>query len=202
MFIALTTCESVIATREQCSLFSSPPSLFPFLTSPLVPSERVVINKERSSGSYHLSAYYLAKTFSELPLLLTLPSIYIVVVYWSAGLNGWGSFFGTWFVILCGGFTTQVAGWHMQWSINKVRESPSPSLPLPQSYGLFVSACVTATPTAIAIAAVSMLGSMLLGGFYVRSLPVWLKWTENLSFITYAYDAMLQLEFTEDSRFR
>ena len=86
---------------------------------------------------------------------------------------------------------------------------PSPSLSLslslslsPQSFGILISALVTATPTAIAIAVVSMLGSMLLGGFYVRVIPVWLKWAENLSFVTYAYDALLQLEFTEDSRFR
>lgn len=90
---------------------SLPPSLpsLPFL-SLTVPAERVVINKERSSGSYHLSAYYLAKTFSELPLVIALPSIYIVIVYWAAGLNGWAGFFGTWFVLLLNGFLTQVRG--------------------------------------------------------------------------------------------
>ena len=74
----------------------------------LVPAERVVINKERSSGSYHLSAYYLAKTFSELPLLLLLPSLYIIIVYWTAGLTGWPGFFGTWFFLIFSGFMAQV----------------------------------------------------------------------------------------------
>ena len=75
---------------------------------PTVPAEKVVVNKERLSGSYHLSAYYLAKTLSELPLLLTLPSIYITITYWAAGMNGWAGFFGTWFFLLFGGFMAQV----------------------------------------------------------------------------------------------
>lgn len=79
------------------------------LGSPPVPAERVVIRKERASGSYHLSAYYLAKTLSELPLLLVLPSIFIVVVYWVATLNvSPASFFGCWLVMLINSFTAQV----------------------------------------------------------------------------------------------
>ena len=35
---------------------------------------------------YRLSAYWLAKQTSELPLILTLPLIYYVVVYWCIGL--------------------------------------------------------------------------------------------------------------------
>ena len=52
------------------------------------------------------------------------------------------------------------------------------------------------------LAALTVLTSMLLGGFYVRVLPFWLDWAKNLSFITYGYDALLQLEFTLDRRFR
>jgi ABC-type multidrug transport system permease subunit len=147
-----------------------------FIALTTFPSERVVVNKERSSGSYHLSAYYLAKTISEMPLILFLPSIYVVIVYWAAGLNGWSSFFGSWFFILCSGF-------------------------MAQSLGLFISATVTNRSTAITMAALCVLTSMLLGGFYVRALPFWLDWAKNFSFVTYGYDALLQLEFTDDRRF-
>ena len=56
-------------------------------------------------------------------------------------------------------------------------------------------------PKALTVSVLVMLTSMLLGGFYVRKLPFWLTWAENLSFITFAYDAMLRLEFTDDQRY-
>ena len=60
-----------------------------------VPSERMVINKERSAGWYRLSAYYLAKMTSEVPLILIQPVMFITVVYWCVGLNGVSAFFAT-----------------------------------------------------------------------------------------------------------
>ena len=73
-----------------------------------VPSERAVISKERAAGSYHLSAYFLAKNLSELPLILALPSIFIIFVFPIAGIINPGSFFGSWFTVLFSSFTLQV----------------------------------------------------------------------------------------------
>lgn len=55
----------------------------------------MVINKERSAGWYRLSAYYLAKMTSEIPLILVQPILFITVVYWCVGLNGVTAFFAT-----------------------------------------------------------------------------------------------------------
>ncbi len=69
-----------------------------------------MIRKERASGSYHLSAYYMAKTLSELPLVLALPSFYFLVVYWASGVNtvNASAFFGSWFILLLNSLTAQV----------------------------------------------------------------------------------------------
>jgi hypothetical protein len=55
----------------------------------------MVINKERSAGWYRLSAYYLAKMTSEVPLILIQPVMFITVVYGCVGLNGVSAFFAT-----------------------------------------------------------------------------------------------------------
>jgi ATP-binding cassette, subfamily G (WHITE), member 2 len=43
--------------------------------------EKVIINKERQSGSYRLSTYYFSKILSEIPNNLIGPLIYGTIVY-------------------------------------------------------------------------------------------------------------------------
>lgn len=62
------------------------------------PTEKAIVDKERSSGSYQLSAYFLAKTFSELPCRLILPCLYACIVshmrffFFSFGFNRYERF--------------------------------------------------------------------------------------------------------------
>ncbi|XP_046851488.1 ABC transporter G family member 9-like isoform X2 [Xenia sp. Carnegie-2017] len=58
------------------------------------PSEEVVIRKERSAGSYRLSAYFLAKCLSEIPLVICYPIIFLFIFYWLCGLNPSVAFLG------------------------------------------------------------------------------------------------------------
>jgi len=46
------------------------------------PSERSVLARERATGSYRLSAFYLSKQCAEIPLDLLLASFYAIIVYW------------------------------------------------------------------------------------------------------------------------
>ena len=73
-----------------------------------VPEERGVIAKERTAGSYRLSAYYLAKTVSELPLHIVGPIPYYTFVYWMAGLGDVAQFFSTLSILLLATITAQV----------------------------------------------------------------------------------------------
>lgn len=79
-----------------------------FLNVFSVPNERTVVNKERAAGYYRLSAYYLAKLCSELPLVVFQPTLFVTIVYWMTGLNRSEAFLGTLFVVLLTALTGQV----------------------------------------------------------------------------------------------
>lgn len=56
--------------------------------------------KERASGMYRLSAFYLARTASDLPIEFASPSILVIVCYLFAGLRPGLSFFANFFACL------------------------------------------------------------------------------------------------------
>lgn len=134
------------------------------------PTEKLVINKERSSGYYRLSAYYLAKTVSELPLVVFQPTVFMIMVYWATGLNNSVAFLSTLFAVL----SSSVAA---------------------QSIGFFLGALGMDFKKTLLFASLFMLSCMLLGGFYQQNIPVWLSWVQYVSFITYTFNAVTMSEF-------
>ncbi|XP_062591621.1 uncharacterized protein LOC134253128, partial [Saccostrea cucullata] len=134
------------------------------------PMERVVINKERASGWYRLSAYYCAKMTSELPLTLLQPLTFIGVSYWAIGLNGIEAFFATIGTV----FIDSIVG---------------------QSIGLFLGIINTEMRQAITVTILIEMIIMLLAGLFTRNLPFWLDWMKYLSFIFYSYNCLMYLEF-------
>lgn len=52
-----------------------------------------MLNKERAVDMYKLSAYFLARTTSDLPLDLFLPVVFMVIVYFMAGLKATATHF-------------------------------------------------------------------------------------------------------------
>ncbi len=74
----------------------------------LVPSERAVISKERAAGMYRLSAYYVAKSVSEIPLVVLQPVIFWTIVYWMAGLDSSVRFIASVLLLVLSTITAQV----------------------------------------------------------------------------------------------
>ena len=139
------------------------------------PFERAVIEKERASGSYRLSSYFIAKSLGEAPLKLVLPTVFLIIAYWMANIN---PNFGIFLAILV--FELM-------------------SVLVAESIGLLIGASLNRLDQALTVATVLLLSLMIVGGFFVRNLPHWLGvWSKWLSFFKYAYDACLQLQFKGD----
>merc|ERR1712137_555117 len=168
--------EATIFDRNSYFFFAMTYWIFETMFEALMafPTERDVILKERSSGSYHLSAYFMAKTTSEMPMRLALPSIYITISFWLAGVSPKFSIFIwttaiTLLSVICG-----------------------------ESLGLLIGAWIYDMEKAMATMTVAGLGLMLLGGFLIENIPSWLTWSRYLSPFKYSFDASRQLIFDDD----
>lgn len=135
------------------------------------PDEYKMMLKERASGMYRLSAFYFARTLSDVPMEVTVPSLFIIIVYFAAGLRltAW-AFFANWAAVML-------------------------TLLMAQSLGLLIGATVMAPKTAQTVTTVVNLTMMLVGGFYVTNIPAWIGWLKYLSFIYYGYNLLLKIEY-------
>jgi len=154
-----------------CSVYWSIYPMFRVLTS--FPSERGVLSRERSTGTYRLSAFYFSKQVAETPLDLVLPTLYCVVVYWATGLNPEPAKF---FVFL---ITIML------------------DVAIAFSIGFMIASAIVDVQKAIVVAATFFLSSMLLGGFYIdeEQIPDWLAWAQYLSPIRFVFEILLINEF-------
>ncbi len=135
------------------------------------PAERSVIRKERGSGAYRLSAYFLSRSVADVPARLLMPSLFMCIVYWTTNfLPEAGAFFAAWGTLLlhCIVF---------------------------MGMGQFVGALILDFEKALVTSAVINLTFMLVGGFYVSGIPDWISWINYLSPISYSWPLLLAIEF-------
>ncbi|XP_070561231.1 uncharacterized protein [Ptychodera flava] len=145
-----------------------------YLGLSVFPQERVVINKERMSGLYHLSAYFMGKQTSEFPLTIFLPLLGYTVVYFASGLNTWPpAFFLSMSVMLL-------------------------SALLGQSMGMFFGLLFDDLNNGLTFEGLLIMYCLVVAGFYIKSFPPWLQWTKYLSYLYYMFHSMLIIEFTNN----
>ncbi|KAK1285604.1 ABC transporter G family member 14 [Acorus calamus] len=138
------------------------------------PQERSMLIKERSSGMYRLSSYFLARTIGDLPMELSLPTAFVLIIYWMGGLKPDPSaFILSLLVVLY-------------------------SVLVSQSLGLAIGAILMDVKQATTLASVTTLVFLIAGGYYVQQIPPFILWLKYLSYSYYCYKLLLGVQFHQD----
>ncbi|KAH0976738.1 hypothetical protein GBA52_026457 [Prunus armeniaca] len=147
-------------------------AFFPMFTAVFTfPQERAIVAKERSVEMYKLSAYFLARNISDLPLDLLLPIVFLVIVYLMAGLKlRFSAFFQTMLTI----FLSIVAS---------------------QGLGLSIGAAFIDVKKATALASIIVMTFMLSGGFFIQKVPSMVSWIRYISFNYHTYRLLLKIQY-------
>ncbi|KHG30511.1 ABC transporter G family member 22 [Gossypium arboreum] len=147
---------------------------FPVFTAIFTfPQERAMLSKERAADMYRLSAYFLARTTSDLPLDLILPVLFLLVVYFMAGLRlSAGPFFLSMLTV----FLCIIAA---------------------QGLGLAIGATLMDLKRATTLASVTVMTFMLAGGYFVKKVPVFISWIRYMSFNYHTYKLLLKVQYQD-----
>lgn len=133
--------------------------------------ERAIFVKERASGMYSLSSYFVARLVGDLPMELILPFVFGVVCYWMAGLRPEPEAFLLTMAILLG------------------------YVLVAQGLGLALGAAIMDAKQASTVVTVTMLAFLLTGGFYVNKVPSCMQWVKYTSFTYYCYKLLIMAQY-------
>ncbi|XP_068660263.1 ABC transporter G family member 22-like [Aristolochia californica] len=145
---------------------------FPVFTAIFTfPQEKAMLTKERSVDMYRLSAYFMARNMSDLPLDLILPIVFMLIVYFMAGLKqSIDAFFLSMLIVLL-------------------------SIVAAQGLGLAIGAAFMDIMKATTLASVTVMTFMLAGGYFVQRIPPFISWIRNLSFAYHTYRLLLKIQY-------
>jgi len=138
--------------------------------------ERRVINKERASASYRLSAYFVANTVADLPVVLLMPFIFMVISYWmTAPSLGFLDFV----LVTCIAMLAVMTG---------------------QSLGYLLGAIFDDIQVAGTVSIVANMLLLLTGNsaLFNPNIASWVDWVKYLSPFYYAGNAAMQVVFQND----
>ncbi|XP_062098806.1 ABC transporter G family member 25 [Humulus lupulus] len=137
------------------------------------PQERAILMKEHASGMYTLSSYFMARIVGDLPMELILPTIFLAIAYWMAGLKPEFSAFVLTLLVLLGYVLVS------------------------QGLGLALGAAIMDAKQASTLVTVTMLAFVLTGGFYVHKVPYCLAWIKYISTTFYTYRLLINVQYGE-----
>ncbi|PKU71334.1 ABC transporter G family member 25 isoform X2 [Dendrobium catenatum] len=138
------------------------------------PQEQAIFIKERASGMYSLSSYFVARMVGDLPMELILPAIFSIIIYWMARLRPeLDAFLLTLLVLL---FYVLVA----------------------QGLGLAMGAAIMDGKQASTLVTITMLSFLLTGGFYVQDVPNCMAWLKYTSFTFYCFRLLIGVQYRDE----
>ncbi|KAL5843803.1 hypothetical protein ACOSQ4_009761 [Xanthoceras sorbifolium] len=145
---------------------------FPLFTAIFTfPQERAMLAKERSVDMYKLSAYFVARNTSDLPLDLILPIAFLVIIYLMVGLRPTFTAFSLTLLTI---FLSIVAA---------------------QGLGLIIGAAFMDVKKATTLASVIVMTFMLSGGFFIKEVPLFMSWVRYMSFNHHSYRLLMKIQY-------
>lgn len=141
----------------------------------IFPSERALVVRERSAGSYHVGAYFLAKTSADIANSFTLPTLFATAIFFGCGFQR--DFGIERFMCFMAIFLMTILS--------------------AQSMGLLMSCLIDDLAAVQIVTPTVLLSMMLAGGFYVNAdnIPVFMIWLKYTSFQYWGYSGLMANEF-------
>lgn len=133
--------------------------------------ELKVFELDRRAGLYRLSAYFLSKTISCLPAKILLPTIFCLISF-PMVIVPFDSV--TFSLVASCIILTSLMG---------------------ESLGIFIGTFTHNTNQAISICVITAILVMILGGFYVKNLWVYIEWFKYISFLRYSFFATIKVMY-------
>ncbi|XP_024082365.1 protein white isoform X2 [Cimex lectularius] len=131
--------------------------------------ELPIFMREHTNGMYRTDVYFIAKVLAELPMFLTLSTMYTIIVYYMIGFNSQlERMLGAVVVmVLVGNISTAL--------------------------GYFISCACASISVALSLAPPIVIPFLLFGGFFLNtgSIPNYLSWFQYLSWFKYGNEAMM-----------
>ncbi|KAL7606525.1 hypothetical protein Lser_V15G19170 [Lactuca serriola] len=135
------------------------------------PQDRSMFMKERASGMYTLSSYFMARIVGDAPMELILPTIFISITYWMCGLKpDFVAFLLTLLILLA-------------------------YVLVSQGLGFAVGAIIMDAKQGSTVVTVTMLAFVLTGGYYVHKVPSFMAWMKYISSTFYGYRLLIHVQY-------